>query len=162
MSKKPSQQQRQKRAEAHRKRRAQKRKADILAELARHQPEIEIRPDGSRSVPLSPEMMEALKEQRERFKAKFGRDPGPNDSVFFDPDADEPREYPSERMEEEWIRAMTAAGTSPELIYAYKKTGRMVTEDNKKFLTTEELAEWHAALEEYFDAEDAAESSERQ
>ena len=31
-----------------------------------------------------------LEAQRQRFRAKFGRDPGPHDPVFFDPDAIEP------------------------------------------------------------------------
>ena len=39
---------------------------------------------------MTPEMRDVLLQQREAFKAKFGRYPGPNDPVFFDPDAAEP------------------------------------------------------------------------
>jgi hypothetical protein len=48
----------------------------------------------SRSIPLGPEMTEALKEQFRRFEEKFGRPPGPDDPLFFDPSADEPRPTP--------------------------------------------------------------------
>jgi hypothetical protein len=35
-------------------------------------------------------MREAFEANRLAFREKFGRDPGPDDPVFFDPDADEP------------------------------------------------------------------------
>jgi len=34
-------------------------------------------------------------------------------------------------------------------IYAYKKTGRIVTEENKRLLSEEELDEWNDAIDEY-------------
>lgn len=57
-------------------------------------------------------------------------------------------------MDEAEIHAMLRAafeqaGVRPELIYAFDKTGRMVTEDNIDLLTPEELAEWNAAVHEY-------------
>ena len=33
---------------------------------------------------------EIIEAQLQRFREKFGRDPGPSDPVFFDPDAAEP------------------------------------------------------------------------
>jgi transcriptional regulator with XRE-family HTH domain len=50
-------------------------------------------PEGDRvmsTVPLSPETIELLKRQKEEFVIQFGREPGPDDPVFFDRDADEP------------------------------------------------------------------------
>jgi hypothetical protein len=41
-------------------------------------------------MPLSDEMMKILEQQREKFRQKFGRDPGPEDPVFFDPSVDAP------------------------------------------------------------------------
>jgi hypothetical protein len=35
-------------------------------------------------------MQEAFEANLQAFREKFGRDPGPDDPVFFDPDADEP------------------------------------------------------------------------
>ena len=37
-------------------------------------------------VPMTPRVHEALLEQRKAFIDKFGREPGPGDPVFFDPD----------------------------------------------------------------------------
>lgn len=44
-----------------------------------------------RTVPLTPELVEMLKRQREEFVLRFGRDSGPNDPLFFDEDSGEPR-----------------------------------------------------------------------
>jgi SEC-C motif len=54
--------------------------------------------DDPRSVELSPKVMGALEEQRKNFRRKFGRDPGPGDPIFFNPDADEPEPMTEEQM----------------------------------------------------------------
>jgi hypothetical protein len=41
------------------------------------------------------------------------------------------------------------SGIRPELIYAMRKTGRIVTESNQYLLTDEDLQEWQDAIEEY-------------
>jgi hypothetical protein len=40
------------------------------------------------AVPMPPEVHDMLLRQREAFRKKFGRDPGPSDPFFFDPNAD--------------------------------------------------------------------------
>jgi|SRR5215813_8411127 len=102
-----------------------------------------------REVPLSTEMVTVLKQQREKFRQKFGRDPGPDDPVFFDADADVPQLVDYDKAEEALLMAMTAAGIAPELIHAIQRTGRFVTEENRHLLSEEALAEWQAAIEEY-------------
>lgn len=87
--------------------------------------------------------------QREAFIEKFGREPGPDDPVFFDPDADEPRELDLESYEKDLAEAMAAARIDPRLIYASRKTGLLVTEDNLDKLAEGALEEWNAALDEY-------------
>ena len=84
-----------------------------------------------------------------KFRKKFGDDPRPDDPIFFDPDADEPRPISDDRYEQAMVEAMAAAGIRPELIYAFKRTGRIVTERNQSLLTPEELREWDAAIDEY-------------
>lgn len=42
-------------------------------------------PDGSRKVFLSPDQVALLEHQRDMFREKFRRDPGPGDPLFFDP-----------------------------------------------------------------------------
>jgi hypothetical protein len=46
---------------------------------------------------MHPDVHSALLEQRAAFVEKFGREPGPNDPVFFDPDADTPQPFPCEK-----------------------------------------------------------------
>jgi hypothetical protein len=95
-----------------------------------------------RSSPMSPEVAEILMEQRQRFVERYGREPGPDDPVFFD------MPHP-ELVEHEMVQAMKAAGLDPAFIYAFEKTGRLVTEQNQHLLTDADLAEWDAAIQEY-------------
>jgi hypothetical protein len=98
---------------------------------------------------MSQDVREALLRQMESFREKFGRDPGPTDPVFFDPNADEPQPMSFDTIEEELLDAMAAAGVDPALIYAFHKTGRIVSETNQHMLTRSELKEWNDAVEEY-------------
>src|SRR5262245_18667880 len=95
-----------------------------------------------KSIPLSQEMVALLEEQRQKFIDKYGREPGPNDPVFFD------MPHP-EQVEHLTVQAMKEAGIDPAVIYAYEQTGRLVTEDNQHLLSQADLAEWDAAIEEY-------------
>jgi DNA-binding transcriptional regulator YhcF (GntR family) len=47
------------------------------------------------------------------------------------------------------LSAAGKAGVRPELIYAMRKTGRIVTASNQDLLTDDELQEWQDAIEEY-------------
>jgi hypothetical protein len=95
-----------------------------------------------KSVPLSREMADLLREQRQKFIDTYGREPGPGDPVFFD------MPHP-EHVEHKMVEAMKEAGIDPAIIHAYEKTGRLVTEDNRHLLSEADLAEWAAAVEEY-------------
>ena len=98
------------------------------------------------------EMQEAIRSQLRLFREKFGREPGPDDPVFFDPDADNPQFCGSEatdHMTDQMVEAMSAAGIRPEAIYAFRKTGRIVTEDNWHLLSEADRKEWTDAVNEY-------------
>jgi hypothetical protein len=95
-----------------------------------------------KSIPMSQEMVDLLEQQRRNFIKKYGREPGPNDRVFFD------MPHP-EQIEHLTVQAMKQAGIDPAIIYAYEKTGRLVTEDNQHLLSEADLDEWQAAIEEY-------------
>jgi hypothetical protein len=100
-----------------------------------------------RAVPLNHEAQTELKAamavQRDKFIAKFGREPGPDDPIFFDVDEDKVREDTPD--------AMRAAGIPPALIYAYEKTGLIVTQENRSLIPDVELHEFDAKLREYHD-----------
>jgi len=70
---------------------------------------------------MTPQMRDALLEQRAAFRAKFGRDPGPSDAIFFDPDADTPVPMKASRMETDLAEAMQRAGIDPAKIASFKK-----------------------------------------
>jgi len=97
--------------------------------------------DGSRSISMPPELEEDFKKQRKLFIEKFGREPGPDDPIFFDPDADTPQPYPEEKFTEEIVESMREAGVDEKLINAFKKTGLLVTQDNLDLMTPEEFEE---------------------
>ena len=103
----------------------------------------------SRRIPLSPEARQAIERQLEAFRRKFGRDPNDNDPILFDPDADDPVPLSDEKCERMMIEAMAEVGISQAMIFAFKRTGRIVTEKNKHLLTPEELWEWNDAIDEY-------------
>lgn len=100
-------------------------------------------------IPLSDEMAELLKAQQARFREKFGRYPGPDDPLLFDPEADEPRPMDPAKVEGMMVQAMEQAGIDPAKIYAFRRTGRLISEENARFLSKRDLAEWQAAIEEY-------------
>src|SRR5262245_26659335 len=73
----------------------------------------------SRSMPMSPEVKEALEQLRQSFIAKHGREPSPDDLLF--PDLPHP-----EHLEAMMVEDMKAAGLDPAFIYAFEKTGLLV------------------------------------
>ena len=61
-------------------------------------------------VPMTPLVHQALLEQRKAFIEKFGREPGPNDPVFFDPDKDVPTPIDPARFDADLEKAIWDAG----------------------------------------------------
>jgi hypothetical protein len=101
---------------------------------------------------MNDEMTEALKQQLAAFEEKFGRPPGPNDPVFFNPDSDVP-EFMSEHQIVEFGAvvgdAMRQAGVDPAKAYAYEKLGFIATRENWPLLDAEQRKEWQDAVAEY-------------
>ena len=95
-----------------------------------------------KSIPMSPEVADILQEQRRKFIEEHGREPDPDDLLF--PDLPHP-----EHLEHMMVEEMKKAGINPAIIYAFEKTGRLVTQDNQHLLSDADMAEWEAAIEEY-------------
>lgn len=109
-----------------------------------------------RRVPLNDRAQKILKKQLRAFRKKFGRDPGPGEPVFFDPDADTPQPMPR-KVIEEGMREV-AALLPPHIAYAYLKLdGMLVTETNMHLWSEKDMAEWDAALDEYWALHDTQE-----
>lgn len=77
----------------------------------------------SRSSKVSSQLEKLLRKQRKRSIKNFGREPGPKDPVFFDPHADEPIPISEKSFDTDLLQAMLNAGTPPEIVYDYVKTG---------------------------------------
>jgi hypothetical protein len=99
--------------------------------------EIELPPDARA------EFEQVVEAQREKFKANFGREPGPDDKLFFDVD--------EQQLRQQAVAAMKKAGIRPALIYAYEKTGLLVTEANQHLIADKDLAEYNEAIAQYED-----------
>jgi hypothetical protein len=67
------------------------------------------------------------------------------DLPALDPDL----EGQAEALEAAVVEAMTKAGIEPEKIYAFRRTGTLVSEDNWDLLTEEQRQGWVAALAEH-------------
>src|SRR5579884_1926314 len=109
-------------------------------------------------VPIPPVVRELLEKQRAALRKQFSREPEPTDPIFFDPDCAYPTPLSQEQqdnVEQEILAAMVEVGIDPAIVYAFKKTGRIVTAHNQQFLSKEELDEWEDAVEEYYSTIDA-------
>lgn len=95
-----------------------------------------------KSVPVSDELAEVIEQQHQRFVEEFGREPGPEDNLFFN--------LPhQEVIEHVMVEGMKEAGIDPAIIYAFEKTGLMVTEANEHLISDVDLNEWDEAITEY-------------
>jgi hypothetical protein len=72
-------------------------------------------------VPMTPRVREALLEQRKAFIEKFGREPGPEDPVFFDPDKDVPTAIDAARLDADLEKAIRDSGIDPAKAEAIRK-----------------------------------------
>jgi integrase len=103
-----------------------------------------------RVLELSPAMQDLLQVQLEQFRKKFGREPGPDDPIFFDPDADEPRPLPEGYFSNMMAEVARTAGISEAKAYAIRKTGMMIVDGlNDHLFSEDDKAAWEAAINEF-------------
>ena len=107
-----------------------------------------------RALRLTPNAMRIVDDLRARFHQKFERPPGPGDPLFFDAVADavDPADQP--RFDAILIAAMTAAGVEPAIINAYRRSGRLLTEQNVGEWSRQERRWWRTMIEAYEDPEE--------
>ncbi|MFJ8645876.1 hypothetical protein ACIRNI_07110 [Streptomyces sp. NPDC093546] len=111
--------------------------------------------DGSSVIRVSPDsphaqkMKKAMKGQLKAFREKFGRDPGPGDPLFFDPDADEPTPVTKEHFDGVLLDMAERAadmGIDPAFLHAWREVGYVVTEENRSTFTTAEVLAFGRAV----------------
>jgi hypothetical protein len=101
------------------------------------------------------QLREMMEGQARRFRDKFGRDPRPEDPIFFEPDADEPRPLDLDTVTREITEGLRQAGTEtgvdPALIEAWCELGYVVTDDNRHLFSAADVAAWEAAVRRHAD-----------
>ena len=95
-----------------------------------------------REVPLSAEAVALLEARRQQFRERFGRNPGPDERLFFE-------NPPLEQVEHHVVEAMKRAGIDPALIYAFEQTGLLVSEENEALISEHDLRAWQEAVARY-------------
>lgn len=113
--------------------------------------DVERSPNGSRWIKMDPQTVVLLKLQLQLFRAVFGRDPGKRDPVFWDRDRECDGVFPLSITNDQMADDAAAVGIRPEIVYAIRKTGRIVTARNRTLLSEDELNEWTDAVEEYME-----------
>ena len=103
----------------------------------------------SKVVRVDPDQAAMLEAQVRRFEEKFGRPPGPDDPLFFDPDADEPQPVSLTGLETETVGMLEAAGVSPAWIYAYQHTDGLLPRPDGSFASARDQAEWDEVISRY-------------
>ncbi|MFE2869877.1 hypothetical protein [Embleya sp. NPDC059259] len=100
------------------------------------------------------QMNEAFAAQTEAFRAKFGRDPGPDDPLFFDPDADEPVALSRQGFDRalgEMAERAAEVGVDPAMIHAWREVGYIVTQENRHTFSAEEVRAFTQAVARHHD-----------
>ncbi len=94
------------------------------------------------------QLQELLLNLRAAFIEKFGREPGPDDPIFFDPNADEPVPYPESEMWAHLSAAVDEPGLEVEqaFVRAAAELGYLVTESNQHLFTAMEVEAFDDAV----------------
>ncbi len=100
--------------------------------------------DVVRSAPLHPEVAALLPELQRAFMEKHGRRMQPDDLLVGPEDPKELLEFQAKV-----VKTMREDGIAPSLIYAFEKTGILLTEENRHMMPTSQVEEFEAAVEEY-------------
>ena len=103
----------------------------------------------SKVIRVDRDQAAALDAQVRRFEEKFGRPPGPDDPLFFDPDADQPQPVSLTGLETETVGMLEAAGICSAWIYAYQNTGGLLPRPDGSFATARDQAEWDEVISRY-------------
>ncbi|WP_435178913.1 hypothetical protein [Actinacidiphila sp. bgisy145] len=106
----------------------------------------------STDTPHGQKLCEGMERQTDAFRKKFGREPGADDPLFFDPDADEPtpltKEY-FDGMMLDMVERAEEMGIDPAFLHAWREVGYVVTEENRSMFTTAEVLAFSRAVDRH-------------
>jgi hypothetical protein len=100
-------------------------------------------------IPMSDKTREILLRARAKFIEKFGREPGPDDPVSFDPSADTPQPVNIEVVEQHLLEALHRTDTPGWIAHAFQKTGLLLSEEAFWKISARDRAAYVAAVDEW-------------
>lgn len=107
-----------------------------------------------RETPNGRELGASLEAQAEAFRQKFGRAPGPDDPLLFDPDAELPtpitEQYMTEKLDE-LVTTLESRGEDAVFVKAWRDLGYVVTTENQHTFSAAEIEAWEDTVAFYDD-----------
>ena len=98
---------------------------------------------------LNDDAIRAIKELQRVLRQASGDNPDPDGPLAFDPESDVMQPLAEAIIREMMGDTADAAHLSPDLAYAIRKTGLLVTDRNQDLLDDDQRAAWTEALAEY-------------
>ena len=102
-----------------------------------------------RKYRLNAEAILAIRATLKMVRAKIADDPYFEDVLAFDPVSDVPQPADEAKIREMMGDAADRTGLAPDLAYAIRKTGLVVTDKGKHLLDDAQRAAWNEAIDEY-------------
>jgi hypothetical protein len=104
---------------------------------------------GKRKYRLNAEAVLAIKTMAKIIREKFASDPYFDDVLAFDPESDVPQPDVEAKIRERMGDVADHVGIAPDIAYAIRKTGLVVTDSGTHLLDDDQCAAWNEAIEEY-------------
>jgi hypothetical protein len=98
---------------------------------------------------LNPDAIHAIKELQKQLRANSLHDSGFDEALSFDPESDALQSGAEAKIREMMGDVADRARLAPDLAYAIRKTGLLVTDRNKHLLDDDQKAVWNDAIAEY-------------
>ena len=102
-----------------------------------------------RTYRFNADAIHAIKSLQNRIRSEAPDDPTLIEALNFDPESDVQQPEAEAKIRELMGDVADYAGLAPDLAYAIRKTGLLVTDRSKHLLDDDQLAAWNAAIEEY-------------
>lgn len=98
---------------------------------------------------MNAEAILAIKTMAKMIRATFAGDPYFDDMLAFDPESDEPQPSAEAKIRERMGDVADRVGLAPDIAYAIRKTGLVVTDRGKHLLDEAQRDAWNEAIDEY-------------
>jgi hypothetical protein len=102
-----------------------------------------------RTYRLNADAIAAIREMQRAIRTNCLGEPGYEDVLAFDPESDIPQPDTEAKIKDMMGDTADAMKLAPDLAYAIRKTGLVVTDRNKHLLDDDQVAAWCEALDEY-------------